>query len=94
MDALYAGISISDENITVIHNIQLDAVSNYQIFFQAFDIDSFEVETQIINFNVIDTTSPNLSFIAHLWYISKHAICTNDLVLYFHLHCILFKDPK
>ena len=55
--------TIPTENITTINNIQPNVIGSYQIFFQAFYIQTFDSETLIINFNVIDTIPPDLSFI-------------------------------
>ena len=45
-----------------IHSIIPNKVNNYLIFFQIFNNDTFENNIETINFNVIDTRGPKLTF--------------------------------
>ena len=63
LSATYGSNEIGQNNITVIHSIVSNVVGNYPIYFQAFTADDFKVNTEIINFQVIDTTAPVLTFV-------------------------------
>lgn len=56
-------IEISNSNIMTTNNIISNAMNTYQIIFQAINLEPFGIITEIINFKVIDTTAPTLSFI-------------------------------
>lgn len=45
-----------------IHSIIPNKVNNYLIFFQIFNNETFENNIETINFNIIDTTKPKLTF--------------------------------
>ena len=63
LTAKYGSYDISQNYLTIVQNINPNIVDNYQIVFQAFETFNYTYLSQIIYFNVVDTTPPSLSFI-------------------------------
>ena len=68
LSASYDNVTISENNISIYHNIIADIVGNYYVIFQVFNSE-FEVKTITINFNVIDSTPPRLRFVPDISFI-------------------------
>lgn len=63
MHARYINDIIPDYNNTIINNILSGTLGNYKIIFQSFNESNFESAIELINFNIVDTSPPDLSYI-------------------------------
>ena len=68
MHARYINDIIPDYNNTIINNILSGSLGNYKIIFQSFNDYNFESEIEIIYFNIVDTSPPDLSYILSIDY--------------------------
>ena len=68
MVSTYKGESINHDNNTVTHNILGLVPGKYKILFQAFENINFNSLVEVIDFNIIDTKPPIISFIPSLDY--------------------------
>ena len=65
MTATYDNVLVEEYNNTIVNNIIPNTIGNYEILFQSFNDNNNDIESLIekINFNIVDTTPPDLSYI-------------------------------
>lgn len=68
MHARYINDTIPDYNNTIINNILGLTLGTYKVLFQSFNSSNFESSIEALDFTVVDTSPPDLSFILSLDY--------------------------
>lgn len=68
MSARYINDTIPEYNNTIINNILGFTLGTYKVLFQSFNSSNFESLVEVLNFTVVDTSPPNLSYILSLDY--------------------------
>ena len=63
MHARYINDIIPDYNNTIINNILSGTIGSYKIIFQSFNDSNLESAIELIDFNIVDTSPPDLSYI-------------------------------
>jgi hypothetical protein len=68
MHARYINDNIPDYNNTVINNILGFTLGTYKVLFQSFNSSNFESLVEVIDFTIVDTSPPDLSYVLSLDY--------------------------